>query len=403
MATATYIYDAIRTARAKAKPTGGLHDLLPADLLRALYLALESRTGLEPSAVDEVVLGCVTQTGEQAANIAKTSILYAGWPATISGLTINRFCSSGVDAINLASLKVAAGQDQLAVAGGVEMMSRVRLLSDNPVMLTSPDLAMRSQSFMMGSGADLIASLYGVTRAQADTIALRSQHHAARAQANGWFTSVVAVDNPHTGQTITADECIRPNLTLDDLAALKPAFEELGAQGSDRLQLAAHPHLEKIEHIHTAGNSPAMADAAALLLIGNADAAAKIGVQPRARIRGAANATDDPMMVVSGCVAATKKLLKQEKLTSEDIDIFEIHEAFAATVVKIQRDLDIPDDKLNVNGGVIALGHPMGATGAIMAGMLLDEMERRDLALGVVATSGASGSGSALLLERSSS
>jgi acetyl-CoA C-acetyltransferase len=395
-----YIYEAIRTARARAKDSGGLHDLRPHDLLKVLYRALEQRTGLDPAMVGDVLLGCVTQQGDQAGNIAKTSTLYAGWPSTIAGLTLNRFCSSGIDAISLAALKIASGQEQAVVAGGVEMMSRVPMLSDQATVFVDPEIAAQCQMLMMGSGADLIASLNGVSREQADAIALQSQLRADTARRNGYFKSIIPVHNPVKGLTVTQDECIRGETTIEALAQMPPAFEDLGKRGVDAVQLGAYPHLDGIAHIHTAGNSPAMADAAAALLLADESAAARLSVRPRGRIVAAATASDDPMQVLSGCVGATGKLMSQHKLKSSDVDLFEMHEAFAATVVKCQRDLDIPGEKLNVNGGVIALGHPMGATGAIMAGVLLDELERRDLRLGIVAASGAAGAGSALLIER---
>jgi acetyl-CoA C-acetyltransferase len=395
-----YIYDAVRTPRGRAKENGGLHGCSPFDLLKTLYRALESRNGMDPSMVGEIALGCVTQHGEQAGNIAKTSALYSGWPVSVSGVTLNRFCSSGLDAVNFAALKVAAGQDRLAVGGGVEMMSRVPMLSDQAAVFTDVKLAMKSRVLMMGSGADLIASLYDVTREEADAIAVNSQQRAAKASESGWFASVVPVSDEGGTILLGKDECIRPGVTLEDLGALKPAFAELGAMGVDDYQLAGYPELAEIRHIHTAGNSPAMADAASAVLVGSEQAGRDLDRGPRCRIAAAANASDDPLLVLSGCVAATQKLLEEQGMDSNDIDLFEIHEAFAATVVKCRRDLDIPDEKLNVNGGVIALGHPLGATGAIMLGTLLDEMERRGLKRGIVAASGAAGSGTALMIER---
>lgn len=395
-----YIHDAIRTPRARAKESGGLHELLPFDLLKTLYGALVQRNALDPSLVGEVALGCVTQHGEQAANIAKTSALYAGWPASVSGITLNRFCSSGLDAVNFAALKVASGQEELTVGGGVEMMSRVPMLSDQAAAFMDVSLAMKSRILMMGSGADLIASLYDVSREEADAIALGSQQRAARARDEGRFTSIIPVENPVKGIMCSQDECIRATLTPEDLAALEPAFAKLGAMGVDEYQLAGYPALREVRHIHTAGNSPAMADAASLVLLASRAAGQNLSTEPRARIVAAANASDDPLLVLSGCIAATRKLLQRLGLSADDVDLFEIHEAFAATVVKCRRDLDIPDAKLNVNGGVIALGHPLGATGAIMLGTLLDEMERRDLRRGVVAASGAAGSGTAMMIER---
>lgn len=395
-----YIYDAIRTPRARAKENGGLHALTPLDLLKKLYAAMETRNSLDVSAVGEVVLGCVTQYGEQAGNIAKTSSLYAGWPSSLSGITVNRFCSSGLDAVNFAALKVLAGQEMLAIGGGIEMMSRVPMLSDKPTTFMDIPTAIKARILMMGSGADLIASLYDVSREEVDMIAYQSQQRADRARSQGWFSSIVPIHDAEKGVACEADECIRANVTPESLAAMDPSFAALGAQGVDAMQLKAFPQLKEIRHVHTAGNSPAMADAAAMVLVGNAAAAAHLAGSPRARIVAFANIGDDPLMVLSGAVAATGKLLQQQKLTADDIGLFEIHEAFAATVIKAQRDLNIPDEKLNVNGGVIALGHPLGATGAIMLGTLLDEMERRDLKRGIVAASGAAGGGAAMLIER---
>lgn len=395
-----FIYDAIRSARTKAKEGGGLHEVQPHDLLKSLYNSLVERTGLDPALVGEVLLGCVTQHGEQAGDIAKTSAMYAGWPNSVGGLTLNRFCSSSIDALNVGMLKIASGQEDVVVAGGVEMMSRVPMLSDSAKVFTDPAFAVQCQMLMMGSGADLIASLNGVSREEADAIALKSQQRAAHARAEGYFKSIVPVHNPVKGITVTEDECIRADMTPDTLAKLPPAFAKLGEQGVDAFQLAGTPGLETIEHIHTAGNSPAMADAASLLLLGDAALGEKLGIAPRARLVAAATANDDPLQVLSGCVVSTSKLMEQQQLSVDDVDLFELHEAFAATVVKCRNDLGISDDKLNVNGGVIALGHPMGATGAIMTGVLLDELERRGQQRGIVAASGAGGSGAALLIER---
>lgn len=392
-----FIYDAIRSPRGRAKDDGALHDLTPQELLLQLYEALARRCALDPSEVDEVILGCVTQYGEQAGNIARTSTLFAGWPEHINGLTINRFCASGIDAISLAALKIGAGQEQAIVAGGVEMMSRVPLLADNPRVFTDPALSAQCQMFLMGSGADLVASLEGISREEADAQALRSQQRADRARAEGRFASVVPIDNPVSGLLVEHDECIRAELTPQQLAALPPAFSELGA---DAAQLAAYPQLREISHIHTAGNSPALCDGAAVALLGDAGLADSLGRPPRARILGSTAACAEPLQVLTGCIAATQRLLREQHRTVKDVDLFEIHEAFAATMIKAGRELGLEDDKLNPNGGVIALGHPMGATGAIMAGTLLDELERRDAVSGVVAASGAAGSGSALLLER---
>jgi acetyl-CoA C-acetyltransferase len=395
-----YIYDAIRSPRTRAKDSGGLHDLTPQELLRQLYESLRQRTGLDPATVGEVILGCVTQHGEQAGNIAKTSALYAGWPSHIGGMTVSRFCSSGIDAIALAALKIGAGQEQAIIAGGVEMMSRVPMLADKARAFIDPAFAAQCQMLMMGSGADLIASLNDVSREQADAVALQSQQRAAQAQAQGYFTSIVPIHNPVKDITVSADECIRGDITPQQLAALPAAFAAIGAKGVDQAQLASYPQLGQISHIHTAGNSPAMCDGAAALLVGDQALGQLLGRQPRARIIGAAAASADPLQVLSGCISATERLLQEQQLSADEVDLFELHEAFAATTLKAQHDLGIGADKLNVNGGVIALGHPMGATGAMMAGTLLDELERRGQLTGIVAASGAAGSGSAILLER---
>jgi acetyl-CoA C-acetyltransferase len=395
-----YIYDAIRSARTRAKDSGGLHDLTPHELLSQLYAHLLQRTGVNPALIGDVILGCVTQAGEQGANIAKASALYAGLPDHIGGLTVNRFCSSGIDAIGIAALKVNAGQEQAVIAGGIEMMSRVPMLSDQARAFMDPAFAAQCRMLMMGSGADLIASVHGVSREQADGIALESQQRAEHARQSGYFSSIVPIENTTKNMTVTEDECIRGNITPEQLADLPPAFAELGAKGVDAAQLSAYPDLAEISHVHTAGNSPAMCDGASVLLVGDESLGDKLDRPPRARIVASTTAGADPLQVLSGCVTATERLMREQGLEGRDVDLFELHEAFAATTIMAREDLGIPADKLNVNGGVIALGHPMGATGAIMAGTLLDELERRDLKTGVVAASGAGGSGSALLLER---
>ncbi len=395
-----YIYDAIRTPRGKARPDGGLHDLTPYDLLSTLYSALETRTGLNAGDIEDVVLGCATQSGEQAANIAKTSTLYHGWPASIPGITVNRYCSSGIDAINFAAMKVMTGMNDLVVAGGVEMMSRVAMLSDKPAPFMDIKLAGKLGMFMMGSGADLVATLHDVSREAADEIALQSQERASAASENGYFSSLIPVYNPVKDSSLAKEEIVRPSTTKESLASMPAAFSDLGAKGVDAALLSSFPDHERINHVHTAANSPAMADGAATLLIGSEAAGKKLKVTPRARIRAMVNVNDDTRTVIAGCVAATQALLAKEGLSADDIDLFEIHEAFAATMVMCKQELGIGDEKLNVNGGCIALGHPLGATGAIMTGTLLDELERRNLTTGIVAASGAAGAGTALMIER---
>lgn len=391
-----FIYEAIRSARTRAKPDGGLRALTPPELLGQLYRHLETRCRLDPALVSEIILGCVTQQGEQAANIAKTSALHAGWPDSVAGLTVNRFCSSSIDAIAIAGLKIAAGQAGAVVAGGIEMMSRVPMLSDGARVFNDPAYAVRNQVLLMGSGADLIATRIGASREDCDALALQSQQRAARAQAEGRFSSIVPIETP-TG-SVALDECVRGDLTLEKLGSLPPAFAELGEAGADAVQLKRYPELGAINHVHTAGNSPAMCDAASVVLLGDAELGKTLGIEPRARLVASATACGEPLEVLSGCIIATRKLLEDQSLKTGDVDLFEIHEAFAATMIKAKHELDIDEERLNVNGGVIALGHPMGATGAIMTGTLLDEISQRELGTGIVAASGAAGSGSALLL-----
>jgi acetyl-CoA C-acetyltransferase len=393
------ILGGVRSPRARARPDGGLHELTPQELLARLYDALVRRTGLPPDAVGEVILGCVTQHGEQAANIARTSLLYAGWPEHVPGLTVHRFCSSSIDALALAGLKVQAQQMSCAVAGGVEMMSRVPMLSDGARIFADAAFAERCRTPLMGSGADLIASLEGIRREDADAVALLSQQRARVAVEEGRFAaSIEPIEAP--GGSVDVDECLRPDTTMESLAALAPAFAALGASGVDAFLLGQKPGLDGISHIHTAGNSPVMADAAARLLVGTAAVAEGLGITPRARIAASVTAAADPLQVLTGCIDATEAILLRTGLSTDDIDLFEIHEAFAATIVLARRRLGLDDVRLNVNGGCIALGHPMGATGAIMTLTLLDELERRNLRRGIVAAAGAAGSGSALLIER---
>jgi acetyl-CoA C-acetyltransferase len=394
----TFIYDAIRTPRGRAKPEGGLADISPLKLLAVLYKEIQRRNQLDPIWVEDVILGCVSQVNEQGGNIAKASLMYAGWPDSVPGMSVNRFCSSGLDAINIGVMKILAGQASCVVTGGIEMMSRVPMLSDKAVMFTDANIALSSRMLMMGSGADLIASDYGISREALDKLAYKSQQRATKATREGFFRSIIPIHNPVKKRTITQDECIRSSISLAQLAALPPAFAELGNSGVDALQLSEHSHLTEIIHVHTAGNSPSMADAAALVLLGDESLQENLKKTPVARVLAVATTCNDPLQVVSGCTAATAKLMSEQNITVEDIDLFEIHEAFAATIIACQRELNIRSDKLNVNGGVIAMGHPMGATGAIMLGTLIDELTRRKLKTGIVATSGAAGIGTALLI-----
>ena len=394
-----YIVDSIRTPRARANDKGGLHKLNPYELLDYLYKDFEKKHFLNLHSIDEVIIGCVTQYGEQAGNIAKASSLFSGYPDSISGLTINRFCSSSLDAINLAYLKVQSQQANNVIAGGVEMMSRVPMLSDEAAIWNDIEIAERARIFLMGSGADLIASLFNISRDDVDKQALKSQQNALNAQKNNYFKSIIPVTCKNKLIHCVEDECIRTDTTLESLALLEPSFKRLGEKGVDEAQLNLFRNLKEISHVHTAGNSPAMADAASMTLLSNKKIQEN-GHRARAKIISVATVNDDPLLVLSGCILATQKILSQNNLKVSDVDLFEIHEAFASTMIYCQQELKIDDDKLNVNGGCIALGHPMGATGSIMMSTLLDELERQDLAIGIVATSGAAGAGTAILIER---
>jgi acetyl-CoA C-acetyltransferase len=394
-----YIVDSIRTPRARANQKGGLSKLNPYELLDVLYKDIEQKNFLDLHSIDEVILGCVTQYGEQAGNIAKASALYSDYPDSISGLTVNRFCSSSLDAINLGFLKIQSKQANNVISGGVEMMSRVPMLSDDAAIWNDIEIAGQAKIFLMGSGADLIASLFNISRDDVDRQAFKSQQNALNAQKNNHFKSIIPVINKSKSINCVDDECIRPDTTIESLASLDPSFKKLGEQGVDQAQLTLFPSLKEIVHVHTAGNSPAMADAASITLLSNKEIQEN-GHKSRAKILSVATVNDDPLLVLSGCMLATQEILSQNNLQVADIDLFEIHEAFASTMIHCQKELKIDDAKLNVNGGCIALGHPMGATGSIMMSTLIDELERRDLKLGIVATSGAAGAGTALLIER---
>jgi acetyl-CoA C-acetyltransferase len=394
-----YIVDSIRTPRARANQKGGLSKLNPYELLDVLYKDIEQKNFLDLHSIDEVILGCVTQYGEQAGNIAKASALYSDYPDSISGLTVNRFCSSSLDAINLGFLKIQSKQANNVISGGVEMMSRVPMLSDDAAIWNDIEIAGQAKIFLMGSGADLIASLFNISRDDVDRQAFKSQQNALNAQKNNHFKSIIPVINKSKSINCVDDECIRPDTTIESLASLDPSFKKLGEQGVDQAQLTLFPSLKEIVHVHTAGNSPAMADAASITLLSNKEIQEN-GYKSRAKILSVATVNDDPLLVLSGCMLATQEILSQNNLQVADIDLFEIHEAFASTMIHCQKELKIDDAKLNVNGGCIALGHPMGATGSIMVSTLIDELERRDLKFGIVATSGAAGAGTALLIER---
>jgi acetyl-CoA C-acetyltransferase len=396
-----YILDTLRTPRGKAKAGGGLNSLTPIDLLVHLYQGIAERTTLDPAEVGDVIIGCSTQTGEQGANIGKIAALCAGWSDTIPGVTVNRFCASGLEALQLAALHVHSGNHDLVLAGGVESVSRVPMFSDNAPYYSDRAVIEKAGFVHMGIAADLVATLEGFTREELDVYAVQSHQRAAHATAHGYFTPSMLPITDTDGRVLLAqDENVRPATTLEQLATFAPAFAELGTQGGDAMALARYPHLTEIRHLHHRGNSPTLADGAGVILVGSQAQAEKMGVKPRARIRAIATASVDPVIMLTAGQIAVERAIAKAGLTPKDIDLYEFAEAFAALCVKIQRDLEIPPDRFNVNGGTMAMGHAFGASGAILTATLLDEMERRDVALGVVAISGAAGLGAAVVLER---
>ncbi len=396
-----FIYDAVRTPRGKGREGGGLNGVTPLDLQKTLIGALLERTGIDAAAVGDIVLGCVTQVGEQGGNVAKVAALWSGLPASVSGITVNRYCSSGLDACNIAAMKVQTGMDALVLAGGVECMSRVPMLSDKASFYNDPAVVQKTHFVPMGLAADLVASLDGISREDCDAYAVETQRRAATAQSEGRFAkSLVPVTDPASGATVEADECVRPGVTMERLASFEPLFAEFGKKGYESAFRAAFPDLGEMQYLHHPGNSPAIVDGASLVLIGSAAAGESLGLKPRARIRAMANVSANELLALTGGIEVVDAVLGKAGMSHDDIDLVEFNEAFAAVSVKFLRDLPFEPEQVNVNGGAIALGHAMGATGGSLVGTVLDELERRDLATGLVAVSGAAGIGAGLILER---
>ena len=402
MPTEAYIYDAIRTPRGRGKANGSLHDVRPLDLLKTLFDEMRLRYDLDTSQVDDVLLGCVTPVKEQGGNIARTAPLYAGWDLDLPGAQLNRFCASGLEAVNLAAMKVRSGWEELVVAGGIESMSRVPMGSDGGAMWDDYEVMAQLDIVPQGISADLIASLEGFSRADVDGYALRSQQRAAIAQQNGHFSSIVPVRAADGRVLLDCDEHARPDATLEGLGALKPAFVNLGAMGFDAVALRKYPQLTQIDHVHTAGNSSGIVDGAALVLVGSKEKGAALGLRPRARIVSAALLGDEPTIMLTAPAPTSQRALKKAGMTVGDIDLFEINEAFASVVLKFIREMGLPDgpERVNVNGGAIALGHPLGATGAMLLGTALDELERRDLSTALITLCAGGGMGIATIIER---
>ena len=400
--TDAFILDAVRTPRGRGRPDGSLHAITPVQLAAQTLAAIRDRNSLDTNLVDDVVLGCVSPVGEQGADIARVAALVAGYAESVPGKQINRFCASALESVNTAAAQVMSGQDELVIGGGVESMSRVPMGSDGGAWAIDPQVAWYQYFVPQGVSADLIATLDGHTREQVDAYAVESQRRAALAQQAGHFDRSVVPVRDVIGQVMLAkDEYLRPGTTLQDLAKLKPAFAQVGEEGGfDAVAIQRYPQVESISHVHTAGNSSGIVDGAAAVLVGSKRAARKAGLRARARIVGFASIGSEPTIMLTGPAAASRKALKRARMKPLDIDLWEINEAFASVVLRYQRDMELAPDKVNVNGGAIALGHPLGATGAVILGTVLDELERRDLSTALVTLCVGAGMGTATIIER---
>lgn len=396
-----YIIDAIRTPRGKGKKDGALYEVKPITLLSTLLNELKDRHQLDTSQVDDIVLGCVTPIGDQGADIAKTAAIAAGWDNNVAGVQINRFCASGLDAVNMAAQKVRSGWEDLIVAGGVESMSRVPMGSDGGAWALDPETNLAAGFVPQGIGADLIASIDGYSREDVDTFAQNSQQKAAAAQAAGYFNRSIVPIKDKAGVTILAeDEFIKAHTTVQSLAKLNPSFAMMGQMGFDALALQKYPEVGQINHVHHAGNSSGIVDGAALVLIASEKAVQQYGLKPRAKILATALVGSDPTIMLTGPAPAARKALAKAGLSIDDIDLFEVNEAFAAVVLRFIHELKVDPAKVNVNGGAIAMGHPLGATGAMILGNLLDELERQNKKRGLITLCVGGGMGIATIIER---
>jgi acetyl-CoA C-acetyltransferase len=397
-----FIYDHVRTPRGRGKVDGALHEVTALNLASQALGAIKSRNNLDTTLVDDVVMGVVDPVGEAAADIARTAALVAGFGDTVAGVQINRFCASGLDAVNFAAAQIMSGQQKLAVGGGVESMSRVGIGSAGGAWSVDPSIAVAHYFLPQGVSADLIATKYGFSRDDVDAYAVESQKRAATACDDGRFSrSVVAVKDINGLTILAKDEHMRPGTTMQSLAALQPSFAQIGELGGfDAVAIQAHPEVEFVNHVHHAGNSSGIVDGAAAVLIGNKEAGDKIGRKPRARVRAFANIGSDPALMLTGPIDVTKKVLKAAGMQLSDIDLIEVNEAFASVVLRFMQAFELDGSNVNVNGGAIALGHPLGATGAMILGTLVDEMERRDVATGLVTLCIGAGMGTATIIER---
>ncbi len=401
MTTEAYIFDAIRTPRGKGKKDGALYEVPPIELVALLLKELVRRHDLDTSQVNDVILGCVTPIGDQGADIARLAALYAGWDETVPGMQINRFCASGLETVNMAAMKVGSGWEDLVVAGGIESMSRVPIGSDGGAMITDPRVGLEIGFVPQGVGADLLATLEGFDRRQLDEFAARSQRLAARARERGYFKSIIPVVDRNGIPILEQDELIRPDTTPEILGNLRPAFQVMGEMGFDAIALQKYPQVERIEHVHTAGNSSGIVDGAALVLVGSREKGQALGLEPRARVLSMGLVGTEPTIMLVGPGPASKRALGAARMTISDIDLIEVNEAFAAVPLRFLRDIGWSSlDNVNVNGGAIAMGHPLGATGAMLLGTALDELERRDMETALITLCVGGGMGIATIIER---
>ncbi len=401
--TDAYIYDSVRTPRGKGRPEGSLHEVTAVRLSAGVLNALQQRNGLDGHAVEDVIWGNTTQVMEQGGCLARTAVLASGLDESIPGLSINRFCASGMEAVNLAANQIQGGAGEAYIAGGVEMMSRVPMGSDGAAIAVDPSIAMEHYFVPQGISADIIATQYGFSREDADLLAVESQKRAAAAWVDHRFDgSVIAVNDLNGLPILARDEYLRPGTDMQSLGGLQPAFKHMGESmpGFDKIALMKYPHLERINHIHHAGNSSGIVDGAAGILIGSKAYGEAHGLKPRALIRATAKIGTDPTIMLTGPVPVTEKILADSGMSIFDIDLFEVNEAFAAVVLRFMQAFNVDDSRVNVNGGSIAMGHPLGATGAIIIGTLLDELERSGKGTGLATLCVASGMGAATIIER---
>jgi acetyl-CoA C-acetyltransferase len=400
--TDAFIYDHVRTPRGRGKADGALHEVTALNLATQALAAIKDRNALDPALVDDVVLGCVDPVGEAGGDIARVAAICAGYGDGVPGIQINRFCASGLDAVNFAAAEVMSGQHEMTVGGGVESMSRVGIGASGGAWPVDPMIALPSYFLPQGISADLIATKYGFSRDDVDAYAVESQKRAAAAWDEGRFaTSVIPVKDPNGITILAKDEHMRPSTTMQTLAQLKPSFTQIGElAGFDAVAVQAHPEIEAVNHVHHAGNSSGIVDGAAAVLIGSAEAGQRAGLKPRARIKAFANIGSEPAIMLTGPIPVTKKVLRKAGMSIGDIDLFEVNEAFASVVLRFMQAFDLDNTKINVNGGAIAMGHPLGATGAMILGTVIDEMERRNAATALVTLCIGAGMGTATILER---